>query len=142
MKIVDVNVLLYAKFDFFPQHVAAFRWMEENLRHSEPIGFPWETICGFLRISTNPRALSLPLSTDEAWAQIKAWLGAPASVVVVPTTRHLQVLDRLLSIPEMNSRLVPDAQLAALALEHQAVFVTFDADFRKFTGLEVECPGE
>jgi len=40
------------------------------------------------------------------------------------------------------ANLVNDAHLAALALEHHATLVTFDADFHRFRGLRVERPGE
>jgi len=35
---------------------------------------------------------------------------------------------------------VPDAYLAALAIEHGATWVTLDRAFRRFTGLRTESP--
>ena len=48
--------------------------------------------------------------------------------------------DAFLNISEMNYKLVADAQLAALAMEHGLVMVSADSDFRLFLGLRVEDP--
>ena len=40
----------------------------------------------------------------------------------------------------MNSKLVADAHLAALAIEHGLVLCSADADFNRFPGLQVENP--
>jgi predicted nucleic acid-binding protein len=40
----------------------------------------------------------------------------------------------------MTSKLVADAHLAALAMEHGLVLVSADSDFRRFPGLRFENP--
>jgi predicted nucleic acid-binding protein len=47
---------------------------------------------------------------------------------------------RLLTAPSMTSRLVPDAHLAALAIEHGLTVQSTDGDFARFTGLKWENP--
>jgi predicted nucleic acid-binding protein len=50
------------------------------------------------------------------------------------------VLAGLLSETGTAANLVNDAHLAALAVEHDAVLVSYDADFGRFSGLRWERP--
>lgn len=141
MRLVDVNVLMYATFDAFPQHVQARKWLEKHLSSSsEKVAFPWETVTGFVRLASNPRILSPALSVAAAWKIVKNWLAAPAAWVPAVTDRHGAYMEKLLSLPDMNHKLVADAHLAALALEHGLILVSADADFRRFPNLRFENP--
>jgi predicted nucleic acid-binding protein len=57
-----------------------------------------------------------------------------------PTTQHPTVFERLLDLPAATSRLVPDAHLAALAIEHGLTLCSTDGDFAKFPGLKWHNP--
>jgi hypothetical protein len=58
-----------------------------------------------------------------------------------PTERHRALLANL--IPETgNSERVPDAHLAALALEYGLILHSTDRDFARFTGLRWRNPLE
>jgi uncharacterized protein len=46
----------------------------------------------------------------------------------------------LLANPIVTSRLVPDAHLAALAIEHGLTLCSTDGDFARFPGLKWENP--
>jgi predicted nucleic acid-binding protein len=52
-----------------------------------------------------------------------------------PTERHADVLDGLLALPDVHANLVPDAHLAALALEHGLTLYSTDGDFARFAAL-------
>jgi predicted nucleic acid-binding protein len=52
----------------------------------------------------------------------------------------MHYLDSFLNLQGMNYKLVPDAHLAALSMEHGLVMVPADSDFRLFTGLRIEDP--
>ncbi len=41
------------------------------------VGLPWQSLGAFVRISTNPRAFTDPLTPADAWIQIEEWLDAP-----------------------------------------------------------------
>lgn len=141
MRLLDVNVLMYATFDAFPQHVAAKRWLDEKLSSPrEQVAIPWETISGFVRLASNPKVLTPALPVVQAWKIVESWLSAPAAWVPVCTERHRQFLEPFLGLPDMNHKLVADAHLAALAMEYGLVLVSADTDFRKFPGLRFECP--
>lgn len=71
----------------------------------------------------------------DAWAQARAWLECEAVWIPQPAERHADLLGRLLSIPGAHGNLVPDAHLAALALEHGLVLCSSDSDFARFPAL-------
>jgi hypothetical protein len=52
-----------------------------------------------------------------------------------PTERHADVLGELLALPSVRGNLVPDAHLAALAIEHGLTLCSTDGDFARFPGL-------
>lgn len=62
------------------------------------------------------------------------------AIVLNPTARHADVLSGLLAETGSGGNLVNDAHLAALAIEHDAVLVSFDTDFARFRGLRWEAP--
>ena len=39
-----------------------------------PVGLPWPSLLGFLRLITNPRIFERPRSMTAAWGQVKSWL--------------------------------------------------------------------
>ena len=62
-------------------------------------------------------------------------------VLRAPTHRHPQVLRSLLASTGSGGNLVTDAHLAALAIEHDAILVTYDNDFDRFPAVRWEPPG-
>lgn len=135
MWIVDANVLLYAINTESAHHDESRDWLDRSLGGTVPVGLAWSTLLTFLRVSTHPAAFAEPLTAGEAVEQARAWLEAPAAMPIEPTTRHLDVLAGLLAESGTAGNLVPDAHLAALAAEHAATVVTFDADFGQFAGI-------
>ncbi len=141
MRLLDANILMYASFDVFPQHARTKKWLDARLNDTDtPLGIPWESIMAFVRLSSNPRIMQPAISVAEAWGQVRSWLAMPCVWMPVATVRHRHYLDTFLNLPEMNHKLVADAHLAALAIEHGLVMVSADKDFRLFPGLRIEDP--
>ena len=140
MNLLDANILLYAYNKASEPHERARRWLEEALTGSAPVAFCWPTLLAFLRITTNPRAVSRPLQIAQARAIIDSWLAVPIATLVLPTERHWEILARLLTAGQASGPLVSDAHLAALAIEHGATLITNDRDFARFPDLRVEYP--
>lgn len=141
MRIVDANVLLYAVNEDEPRHDQARQWLDDALSGDEVVGFAWVVLLAFVRLVTKPGLFPSPLPVDAALARVRAWLAQDNAVVVEPSPRHLEVLSTLLSPIGSGANLVNDAHLAALAAEHDAVIVTYDADFARFAGARVVRPG-
>lgn len=135
MQIVDANVLLYAVNSQSDHHATAREWLDRALEGSATVGFSWGVLLAFMRISTHRTIFERPLSVEEATMTCRSWLAQPSATVVEPTIRHLDVLAGLLASSGTAGNLVSDAHLAALAVEHAAEIVTFDADFGRFAGL-------
>lgn len=140
MKVVDLNVLLYAVNSDSPHHAAALAWWEEALNGDESVGLPWVVLLGFLRIATNPRIFSRPLTLEAALLRLDAWLGIDQVHIAREKDDHWEMLRGLLSDSGIAGNLTTDAHLAALAMTHDATLVTFDADFARFRGLRREVP--
>lgn len=133
--IVDANLLIYAVDHSLPQHSAARSWLEDALNGPIQVGLPWPTLLAFVRIATHPRVARYPLTSDGAWTIVEAWLAAPTVWIPAPTARHQEVLGGLLRSYGLTGNLVPDAHLAALAIEHGVALCSSDTDFARFPEL-------
>ena len=118
MIVIDANILIYAHVQLFAQSKSARDWLDQQLNGSTRVGLPWVSLMAFLRLVTNPRVFERPEPMTDAWRQVRAWLTCEAAWIPQPTDRHADFLDRLLALPGVHANLVPDAHLAALALEH------------------------
>ena len=140
MILVDANLLIYAHVGSFSQHARARQWLDGQLGGGGPVGLPWPSLLGFMRIVTNARVFERPEPIERAWRQVEAWLDAEASWIPQPTDRHRELLRRLIAKGGIQANLVPDAHLAALAIEHGLTLYSTDGDFARFAGLRWENP--
>lgn len=140
MVVVDVNLLLYATFATFAQHKAARTWFEKALNGADQLLLPGVSVFGFVRIATNPRVFEKPLRVQEALAAVEEWLAQPHVHFLVPGPRHIEITFRLLRELGAARNLTTDTQLAAHAIENQALLCSNDSDFGRFQGLGWENP--
>jgi toxin-antitoxin system PIN domain toxin len=138
--LLDANLLLYAYFTSFPVHGEARRWLERVLSGHRLVGLAWSTVHAFIRIASNPRAFTPPMSPSEAATIAHGWLGLPVVRSVVPGEHYWGIFRGLLAKAQVTSALVPDAHLAALAIEQGFTLCTNDRDFSRFPGLDVAYP--
>lgn len=109
MILVDANLLLYARVSSFSQHARAREWLDGQLNGTAPVGLPWPSLLGFLRIVTNPRVFERPEAMADAWRQVAAWLNCDVVWVPQATERHAEILAALLTGTGVTANLVPDA---------------------------------
>ena len=140
MRLVDANILIYAVNEADDRHAAARNWLDTALSGTEAVGFAWVSVLAFLRLTTKVGLFPQPLPVADAVSLVRAWLAQPPSVVVEPTTRHLDVLAGLLMTVGTGGNLTNDAHLAALGVEHDAEIVTYDSDFGRFAGVRWASP--
>jgi toxin-antitoxin system PIN domain toxin len=138
--LVDANLLLYATDAQSKFHPLARSWLLEQLAGSRRVGLPWQSLSAFLRLSTHPRVCARPLKPAEAWQAVSAWLQAPTAWIPQSGPKYAPLFGELLVGQEAAGNLVPDAQLAALALEHGLTVCSADSDFARFDGVRWENP--
>ena len=138
--LLDANLLLYAVHERASQHTAAASWLEAQLNGSRRVGLPWQSLAAFLRIATHPRAFERPLDPATAWQRVADWLAAPAAWIPEPGPGYAGLLGELVKRHEVRGNLVPDAQLAALALEHGLTVCSADTDFARFAEIRWHNP--
>ena len=140
MVALDGNLLVYAFRSDLAQHAAA-RALVEDLRAGEaPWAIPGEVLASFLRLVTNPRVFRTPTSLEAALAFIDALRASASLVVLHPGPRHLDLFFDLCRASKARGRLVPDAWLAALAIEGGCTWLSCDHDFARFSGLDWRDP--
>jgi uncharacterized protein len=140
MKLVDVNILMYAINEDDLLYGTVSKWWAQALAGSEPIGLTWSVIHGYLRLSTHPRVFSRPQTVEQATDQVDRWLSHPNVVVITETDDHRRVLNDLVREVGTVGNLVADAHLAAIAISRAATLVSCDRDFARFPQLRWEIP--
>jgi toxin-antitoxin system PIN domain toxin len=93
-----------------------------------------------VRVATHPRIFDPPASTAAALAFADALRSQPNAVLVAPGSRHWEIFGRLCRSAGAKGNLVPDAYLAALAIESGSEWITTDRDFSRFPGLRWRHP--
>ena len=140
MILLDANILIYAVNRDAPLNRKAKAWLESTLSGPETVGFSWNVLLAFLRLTTRPGLFRQPLSIETSFDLIASWLNQPTATVVHPGTRHLPVLRELLRALGSGGNLTSDAHLAALAIENAAELCSSDTDFARFNGLKWRNP--
>lgn len=140
MIVPDVNLLVYAYHEDDPNHEAARRWWEGLINGVETIGVPWSVSMGFVRLLSNPRVLVSPMSPSAAIVHVESWFQYDHINPISPGADHLAHLRRSLDAAGGGAKLVPDAHIAALALEWQATVHSSASDFSRFPGLQWHNP--
>ncbi len=138
--LVDANLLLFAVDSGSPWHRRASDWLTDQLSGEHRVGIPWESLGAFVRVATHPRASDHPLQPDDAWAFVEEWLAVPTVWVPQPTEAHAEVLGGLVRRYRLAGNLVPDAHLAAIAIEHGLEVCSADSDFARFTEIRWRNP--
>src|ERR1700716_4455339 len=96
MKLLDVNLLIYAVNEDAPLHKKAKLWLEGAFSRTETVALSWNVLLAFLRVTTRPGLFRTPLSVEAAFEVIDAWLDQPPVVVLQPGPGHLRLLKNLL----------------------------------------------
>jgi uncharacterized protein len=138
--LVDANLLLYAEDSLSEHHEAARAWWDLQLSDSDPVALCWPVLNAFIRIGTNARLHQRPLTLKEAAERVQSWFDQSCVRVIQPTDQHWTVYQQMLRNGNAVGNLVADAHLAALAVEHNCVLYSTDADFSRFRGLKWKNP--
>ena len=135
MIIPDINILIHAYNSDSIQHQSAKKWWERTLALPRPVGLPWVTMLGFIRVMTHRGILRTPMFPRDAGHRVRSWLAVPVVQILTPGELHGEILFALLEQLGAAGNLTTDAHLAALAIEYQAELASTDTDFARFPGL-------
>jgi len=140
MLLPDVNICIYAMRRDAEHHSQILAWLSARLIADEPVGISELVLSSLVRITTNHRIYAQPSSPEQAMDFCAALRAAPSAVPVRAGPRHWSIFERLVAQTRARANDVPDAYLAALALEAGATWVTRDRGFARFPGLRVHDP--
>jgi hypothetical protein len=140
MLMPDVNVLVYAHREETPDHAAYRSWLEALVNSDQAFGISDFILSGFLRIVTHPRILNPPSPPKIAWEFAAGIRNRPNCLPISPGPRHWDIFARLCRERGVKGNLVPDAYLAALAIESGCEWITTDRDYARFPGLRWRHP--
>jgi len=138
--LLDCNLLIYAIDSESPHFGRAHQWWQQVLNGDELILLPWITLLAFIRLTTNPRIFSAPLSIEQATQYIDDWLAQPQVVAVDASDEIWPALGQTLTETGSSGNLTNDAFLAMLAIRRGAKLCSADHDFKRFKGLRVINP--
>lgn len=139
MKIVDLNILLYAVNENAAHHTAVLKWWEGAVGGHVTLGY-WVVLLDFLRLATNPTVFPNPIDIETAGRKIDTWASLDTTRIVHAKEEHWDVLRSLLADCGAAGNLTTDAHLVALAISRGAVLVSRDDDFARLRGLRWENP--
>lgn len=142
MVLCDANVFVYSFREESPNYRRYRRWLEEALNSDEPFGVSDLVLSSFLRVVTHPGVFRPPTPFAVALSFAEVVRASDNAVLVTPGPRHWNIFHRLCTESEATGNLVPDAYLAALAIESGCEWITTDRDYARFKGLRWRHPLE
>ena len=131
---------MYAFREAAPDHERYRTWLQDAFASDEPVGVSELVLSGFVRVVSHPRVFDPVATTKQALDFANAVRAQTAAVMISPQDRHWAIFERLCLAVGAKGNLVPDAYLAALAIESGAELVTTDRDFSRFPGLRWRHP--
>lgn len=135
MKVLDLNLLLYAIDSDSVHHEDARAFVERALNTDEAVALPWVVVLGFLRVSTSRRVFTAPITAEQALGVVDGWLARPNVVTLAPDREHWSTLRALMRETGTSGNLTIHSHLAALAIERGAELCSTDADFARYPRL-------
>lgn len=142
MMLPDVNILVYAHREEMDAHSSCHAWLQDVLNGDQAFGMADLVLSGFLRVVTHPRIFSPPSPREAAVGFVEQIRGAPNCVQIAPGPRHWEIFLRLCATGQARGNLVPDAYLAALAIESGCEWITTDRGFARFGDLRWRSPSK
>jgi uncharacterized protein len=138
--LADVNVLIYAFRADSVHHAVCKSWLDNIILSDAPFGMSPLALSGVARVTTNPRIYKQPSQISEVFAYCDNLLAQPHCEVVRPDDRHWTIFTQLCVATGTRGSRIADAWFAALAIEHDCTWITYDRDFARFPGLASQTP--
>lgn len=140
MLLADTNVLVYAHRPEAERHKEYRDWLEGLINGPEPYAVADFAVNGMVRVVTDQRIYRTPTPLEDALFVAALIRNQPHARVVQPGPRFWPIFTEVCRAAKARGKLIPDAYLAALAIEHGCELVSDDRDFRRFAGLRWRHP--
>lgn len=140
MILPDVNVLVYAFRTEVPHHALCRSWLRDVIIKNERFGLSPMVLAAVVRVTTDHRIYKEPSSLADVLGFCSDLLGQPYCQIVEPRERHWSIFKRLSLATDTRGRRVTDTWYAALAIEWDCEWITFDRDYARFPGLKWRLP--
>ena len=140
MILPDVNVLIYAFREEVPQHAVCRSWLHQVVLGNARFGLSRMALSGLIRITTDHRIFNTPSTLEDAFGFCDDLLRQPHCQFVEPGERHWDIFNRLSLQTGTRGRRVSDTWYAALAIEWDCEWITFDRDYARFPDLKWSVP--
>jgi toxin-antitoxin system PIN domain toxin len=138
--LADVNVLVYAHRPDLPQHDRFSAWLSGEVESGRSFALCDASLTGFLRVVTNGRIFTDPTPLEVALNSVEKLREQPGAIHLSPGPRYWSLFADLCSAVGARGNDIPDAYLAALAIESGSELITADRGFGRFPGLRWSCP--
>jgi toxin-antitoxin system PIN domain toxin len=135
VNLFDVNVLVNAHRLDADHHEPCRAFLDETVTSPGAFGLTPIVLSGFLRVVTHPRIFKTPTPLADALEFVEALRTQPQAVEVSPGHRHWDIFTMLAEGASARGNLIPDAYLAAIAIESGSDWISTDGDFARFPGL-------
>lgn len=116
------------------------RWLEGVANGDVAFGLSTLVLSGMLRVVTHPKVFETPSPVKDAIEFAQSLLAAESCVSVTPGPRHWEIFTRLCRDTSATGNEIPDAYLAALAIESGSEWITTDEGFSRYEGLRWRHP--
>lgn len=140
MRLPDVNILVHALRPDAEEHERCREWLERAVNDFRPVALTGAVLSGTVRVLTHRRIFDPPSDRDRVVSELDRLLDRPRIVRVEPGPAHWRLFTGLAARADATGNLVPDAWLAAIAIEHGCTLVTLDGDHARFEGLDRAAP--
>lgn len=135
----DVNVLVAGFRADHDLHAPARAFLDHARSGSVALGLSDVALASILRLTTNGRVFVRPDTTDAVIGYLDVLLEPPGQLVRAGQAHWTRFTELCRHLQLRGNLVVPDAYLAALALEQGAELVTFDRGFGRYPRLRWRC---
>ncbi len=140
MNFFDLNILVYAHREDSPRHEVIKDWLTNEIYSDTLWAISPIILSGFIRVVTHPRIFKTPTPLNLALDYVDSLLSFSNCILIYPGERHWGIFIELCKKSLATGNLIPDAYLAALAIESGTVWITTDSDFARFPSLQWQNP--
>ena len=132
MKILDVNILIYAHREDQEHHHYYRKRLEMLASENLPYGLTPAVASGFIRICTHPKFPNGPTPLPIALSVVESFMSGTSANWIHPGRKSWELFSDLCRKTNCTGKIVADAHHAATAIEHACVWISRDTDFHRF----------